>query len=180
MSGQEFNIGHITVKDFSQTISLIKKGEGFHTQDIINPLILVSSFYYGKVIKDSTGKLMNLKESLNTFPPKLVENVDSYWEIKRDEYSQKLEKFLKRKDVISFSRTAVNALEVSLLTFYTKNKVYFPGYKWSKQHFDKHGLNDTDIIDEIEKMLLDKDLTSRYKHWIEVKRLVNNAASWET
>ena len=172
IDNQEYNLSHSVLEDFEKNVDLVIDGQVFLTNEIMQPIISVSGFFYGLTTIDKRGILSKNKEKLKQFPEKLKSETRRVFENRKESYLKDLEKYIERDGLYMFYKTLTEALEVFFIAWFVSYAIYFPGNKWLKQSIKKFKLN-IRVESLLNKILgSDSDLKTKRQIFIELTKVL--------
>lgn len=130
VEGQEFNIGHATTAGFRRFhVDPVLAGVAFREEDILQPVVTVSGFYYGNVLLDRKGEGASIKDALRSFPEPLRKEARRLLPLCRDDLPV-LTRLGERGDWIPYFRDLSRIVRTMLFALFAAHDVYYPGDKW--------------------------------------------------
>lgn len=140
MGEQEFNIGHATPSGFRRFhVEPVLSGLPFRDEDILQPVVAVSGFFYGDVLIDRKGEAASIKNTLSNFPPALRKEALRLLRIHRIDLPT-LRALGERADWIPYFRDLARIVRNILLAVFASYDVYYPGDKWVLRAFDRFSI----------------------------------------
>lgn len=140
IEGQEFNIGHATPRGFRKFhVEPVLQGIAFKEEDILQPVVAVSGFYYGEVLVDRTDEASLIRQLLQPFPPKLREEALRLLRARRSELSM-TRSLGERGDWIPYFNGLARIVQSILLALFSSRDVYYPGDKWVVQALERFAI----------------------------------------
>jgi hypothetical protein len=145
IGGQEFNLGHATPHGFKKFhVDPVLSGVAFRDDEILQPVVAVSGFFYGEILTDPRGEAAAIRESLATFPEPLRNEALRQLRVRRNDL-RTVRELGEREDWIPFFRDLSQIVRVILLALFASHDIYYPGDKWiaaSLQRFSIDGAAD--------------------------------------
>lgn len=130
IEGREFNIGHATTAGFRKShIDPVLAGVAFREEDILQPVVTVSGFYYGNILLDRNGEGASLKDVLRHFPDPLRKDALRLLRLCRSDLPV-LRGLGERGDWIPYFRDLSRIVRTILFALFAAHDVYYPGDKW--------------------------------------------------